>query len=600
MDHIDEILRFLPNAPGVYQYFDEKGTIIYIGKAKSLKNRVNSYFHKEHISAKINMLVRKIADIKTIVVKTETDAFLLENNLIKKHKPRYNILLKDDKTYPWIQITNELLPRLIVTRRPPRDGSLLFGPFTALHAMHTLINMLKTLYPIRSCRTPMTQEGIDQGKYADCLNYQIKKCNAPCIGKQSVEEYRQGMDHIVNILKGNLKTVLADLRNRMMAYAEQMEFEKAQEMKERLEMLITYQSRSTIVSQEINNVDVCTIEEDNDRAYANFLRINSGAVVQSHCLELCRKLDESKEDMLLFAIMEFREMFMSQSPEIFVPFEVPQLVPNARCVVPNRGDGRKLLELSQRNLKQYIIDKYNRQAVIDPNRYAKRIVQQMQRDLELPRPPYHIECFDNSNTQGTNPVSSMVCFRDAKPSRKDYRHYNIKTVEGPDDFASMREVIYRRYKRLLDENQPLPDLILVDGGKGQLSAAVESLQELGIFDKVPILGIAKRLEDLFRPGDPYPLAVNKKSETQRVLQHLRDEAHRFGITHHRKRREKSTIKTELTSIKGVGPVIAEKLLIRFRSVESVRKAPFFELEALLGKAKAEEVYTYFHPREIPL
>ena len=557
--HLEEILRKIPQNPGVYQYFDDSGVIIYVGKAKNLKKRVLQYFQKEHENGKVRILVRKIADIQFIVVDSEVDALLLENNLIKKYQPRYNILLKDDKTYPWLCIKNEPFPRFLMTRVRVKDGSKYFGPYPSHRTLYALMDMIHQLFPIRTCTLNLAPEKIKQEKYKVCLEYHIKRCSGPCIGAQSEESYLQNMFQIENIVKGNISTVIKQLNIAMMDYARNLEFEKAQIIKVKIESLQNYQSKSMVVNPNIENVEVYGISVDEDFGYINHLRIVNGAIVGVHTLEIKKRLDESPAELLTIAIADSVSKNENSANELIVPFKPDFCFPEIKYTVPIRGDKKKLLEMSERNIKFYILDKLKQAALVDPERHSNRIMQKMKQDIGLKEEPRCIECFDNSNIQGTNAVAAMVCFRDGKPSKNDYRHYNIKTVEGPDDFASMREVVYRRYSYLIENELPLPNLIVIDGGKGQLSAALESLTMLKIEDKVEIIGIAKRLEEIYKPHDPIPLYIDKKSESLHVIQHIRDEAHRFGITHHRKKRDKSTLKTELTEIAGIGPIIAEKL-----------------------------------------
>jgi len=594
-DHLKSIIRTLPGNPGVYQYLDKDGKVIYVGKAKNLKKRVSSYFNKDTShSGKLSLLVRKITDIEHIVVETEFDALLLENNLIKKYQPRYNIQLKDDKTFPWICIKNEPFPRVFPTRHVIRDGSKYFGPYASVKLMNTLLDLIKQLYKLRTCKHRLSQKNIEAGKFKVCLEYHIGNCKAPCVGKQSVEDYDQTINDITTIIKGDISKVIRELKDRMQSFAESFEFENAQIVKEKLGLLERFQSKSTIVNPKIRNVDVFSIIEDDKSAYVNYLKVVNGGIVQAHTVELKKKLEESKEDMLGLALTDFRQRFQSDSEEILLPFKMDIEIPDVTITVPKIGDKKHLLELSERNATYYKLEKYKKEELIDPERHSKRILTTMMNDLRMKVPPVHIECFDNSNLHGDYSVAAMVCFKNAKPDKREYRHYNIKTVEGPDDYASMEEIIYRRYKRLLDEEKPLPQLIVVDGGKGQLNAALGSLEKLGLRGKITIIGIAKRLEELYYPGDPLPLYLDKKSETLKIIQRLRDEAHRFGITHHRKKREKGTIKSELTEIDGVGYNTAQKLLWKFKSVKKIREASLEDIQKLIGKAKGSVVYGHFH------
>jgi excinuclease ABC subunit C len=593
--HLQSLLKSLPDKPGVYQYVDSEGTILYVGKAKSLKKRVNSYFTKDiYENGKTRVLVSKIADIKTIVVETELDALLLENNLIKKYLPRYNVALKDDKSYPWICIKKERFPRVFPTRKLIKDGSEYYGPYSSVRVMRTLLDFVKTLYPRRTCNLALEPSAIRQGKFKVCLEYHIKNCMGPCVGYQSEESYLETVQEIRHIIKGNLGELIQFIRKRMMEDAANYQFEKAQELKERLELIEQFKSKSTIVSSTISNVDVFSIHTDEKTAYVNYLKVLEGSIVQGHTIEIKKRLDESPEELLSIAIGEMRQRFESNAPELIAPFR-PDLEDDVLTItVPQRGDKKHLLELSERNVQNYIREKNKQLELVDPERHTKRILEQLQKDLRMPVAPVHIECFDNSNFQGSYPVSAMVCFKNARPSKKDYRHYNVKTVEGPDDFATMNEVVTRRYSRLLEENAELPQLIVIDGGKGQLSAALSALEALGLRGKITLIGIAKRLEEIYFPGDSVPLYIDKKSESLKLIQQLRNEAHRFGITHHRSRRDKGTLKTELHEIQGVGASTAEKLLIEFRSVNAIRKLKREELIAAVGKSKAELIYTHFN------
>ncbi len=551
-EYINSIVKSLPDNPGVYQYFDSEGKIIYVGKAKNLKKRVSSYFNKDqHENGKTEILVRKIADIKFIIVDTELDALLLENNLIKKYLPRYNVLLKDDKTYPWICIKNERFPRVFATRNLIKDGSSYFGPYASGKLMNTVLDLIKQLFKLRNCNLNLTPENISASKFKVCLEYHIGNCKAPCVGNELEEEYNDTIANVREIVKGNITTVSRHLKEMLQQLVERMEFEKAHLVKEKIDLLDKFQSKSTVVSPTINNVDVFSIVSDERNAFVNFLKVMNGSIIQGHTVELKKKLDESNEELLTLAIAELRERFNSDSKEIIVPFALDTEFPGIDFVIPQRGDKKHLLELSERNVEYYRREKIKQESLVDPERHTKRILEQMKKDLRLTEEPRHIECFDNSNFQGAYPVAAMTVFKDAKPCKKEYRHFNIKTVEGPDDFASMEEVIYRRYKRVLDEKLSMPQLIVIDGGKGQLSSALESLDKLGLRGKVAIIGIAKRLEEIYFPGDSIPLYLDKRSESLKIIQQIRDEAHRFGITHHRSKRDKGTLKTELTEIKGI-------------------------------------------------
>lgn len=586
-------LKTLPDLPGVYQYFDKDNKLLYVGKAKNLKKRVSSYFNKVHDNARLNVLVRKIITIKHIVVQTETDALLLENNLIKNLQPRYNILLRDDKTYPWICIKNERFPRVFSTRNLIKDGSEYFGPYTSGRTLHTLLDLIRELYPLRNCNYDLSLQNIQNGKYKVCLEYHIGNCLGPCEDYESEEDYNRKIQNIRHLLKGNFKENIKDFKQLMLKYAADMKFEEAQAVKEKLQVLENYQAKSTIVNPKITNVDVFSIISDETMAYINFLQISHGAVIRSHTLELKKRLNETDEELLTLGIIELRERFHLLTREVIVPFEV-DLGEKISVTVPKLGDKKQLLDLSERNARYYRLDQLKQIKIVDPDRHTNRIMAQMKSDLRLNREPRHIECFDNSNIQGTNPVAACVVFKDGKPSKKDYRHFNIKTVEGPNDFASMEEVVFRRYRRLLDEGEPLPDLIIIDGGKGQLGAALKSLDILGLRGKIAIIGIAKRLEELFYPGDSVPLYLDKKSETLKVIQHLRNEAHRFGITFHRNQRSKNAIDNSLTTIPGIGPKTMEKLLVHFKSVKRLSEAPEEEIIKIVGKSKAQKVSAFFN------
>lgn len=588
-------LKTLPNEPGVYQYFDEDGGILYVGKAKNLKKRVNSYFTKQHDSGKTRVLVKKIARIKHIVVNTETDALLLENNLIKKHRPRYNVLLKDDKSYPWICIKNERFPRVFSTRRFIKDGSEYFGPYTSIKTVYTLLDLIRGLFQLRTCNYDLSQEKIDAGKYKVCLEYHLGNCKGPCEGMETETEYHNNIDSIREILKGNFKTSLSQFKIQMKSLATNMQFEEAQKIKEKIEVLENYQAKSTIVNPKISHVDVFSIISDESYAYVNFLQLSFGSIIRSHTLEIKKKLDETDKALLELAITEIRQRFNSNSKEIYVPFKI-DLGENLKVTVPQLGDKKRILELSIRNAKYYRLEQLKQVKIVDPDRHANRIMAQMKSDLRLSEEPRHIECFDNSNIQGTNPVAACVVFKNGKPSKKDYRHFNIKTVEGPDDFASMEEVVYRRYKRLQDEDQALPQLIIIDGGKGQLSSALKSLDALNLRGKIAIIGIAKRLEELFYPDDPIPLYLDKKSETLKIIQQLRNEAHRFGIEHHRNKRSKSALNTELENIPGIGEKTVVELLRQFKSVKRISEATLTELVPVIGLSRGQKIYNYYYKK----
>ena len=595
---IQQLIRSLPDNPGVYQFFDETGKIIYVGKAKNLKKRVFSYFNKDQYeNAKTQVLVRKIIDIKYLVVDTELDALLLENNLIKKYQPRYNVLLKDDKTYPWICIKNERFPRIFSTRILVKDGSAYFGPYASVKVMHTVLDLIRQLYKLRNCNLNLTDKNIYANKFKVCLEYHIGNCKAPCVGKEAEEEYNSSIFEIKEIIKGNINTVARHLKGILQQHVEKLEFEKAHIIKEKIDLLEKFQSKSTVVSPTITNVDVFSIITDEKSGYVNFLKVVNGAIIQGHTIELKKKLDESQQELLTLAIAELRDRFQSDAKEVIVPFEIDTEFPGVEFIIPQRGDKKHLLELSERNVEYYRRDKIKQESLIDPERHTKRILEQMKKDLRLTEEPRHIECFDNSNFQGAYPVAAMTVFKDAKASKKDYRHFNIKTVEGPDDFASMEEIIYRRYKRVLEENQSLPQLIIIDGGKGQLSAALQSLEKLGLRGKVGIIGIAKKLEEIYFPGDSIPLYLDKRSESLKIIQQIRDEAHRFGITHHRSKRDKGTLKTELTEIQGISHTTANKLLSYFKSVKRIKEVPEAELAEIIGKAKGKVVFEHYNTKQ---
>lgn len=582
----------LPESPGVYQFYDKENKLLYVGKAINLKKRVASYFSKKHDNGRTRLLVKKIANIKHIVVATETDALLLENNLIKKYQPRYNVMLKDDKSYPWICIKKERFPRVFSTRRFIKDGSEYYGPYTSMKTVHTLLDLIKGLYQLRTCNYDLSEEKINAGKYKVCLEYHLGNCLGPCEGKQTLEDYEANIDAIRNIIKGNFKDSLSRFKKQMKEHAARMQYEDAQRVKEKIEVLENYQAKSTIVNPKINNVDVFTIISDETYAYVNFLQVSFGSIIRSHTMEIRKKLEETDKELLELAVVELRQRFDSQSREIYVPFTI-KTEAGVKVTVPKLGDKKKILDLSERNAKYFRMERFKQAKIVDPDRHEKRIMAQMKADLRLSEEPRHIECFDNSNIQGSHPVAACVVFKNGKPSKRDYRKYNIKTVEGPDDFASMEEVVYRRYKRLLEEEQPLPQLIIIDGGKGQLSSALKSLEKLGLRGKIAIVGIAKRLEELFYPDDPIPLYLDKKSETLKVIQQLRNEAHRFGIEFHRNKRSKDALNTELESISGIGEKTIVELLKRFKSTKRIASANFEELAAVVGADRAKKIVTHF-------
>lgn len=581
-EDLKEQIQNLPKKPGVYQYFDQSEKILYVGKATSLKSRVSSYFNSfDKQTAKTKVLVKKIRFLKYIVADSPHDALLLENTLIKRHQPRYNVMLRDDKTYPWICIKKERFPRVFYTRSLIKDGSDYFGPYASVKTMRALLGFINKVYQLRNCKYNLSQENIEAKKFRVCLEYHIGNCKAPCVGKQNEQDYNKSIQHIKRILKGNIHEVIKDLKSMMQLAAEELNFERAQELKEQLLLLENYQMKSTVVSSTIDNIDIFSIISDDKFGYVNFMKIINGAVVQAHTVEVKKQLDETDTEILETVIPEVRDRFNSQSKEICTSHQINWELEGLKVHQPQRGDKKKLIDMSLRNVKYFMKDRHNQQEKTDPDRRKNRILGQLQKDLRLKDLPEHIECFDNSNLQGTNAVAACVVFKDAKPSKKDYRHFNIKTVEGPDDFASMREVVYRRYKRLLDEEQPLPQLIVIDGGKGQLSSAVESLNELGIMHRLTVIGIAKKLEEIFFPGDQYPIYIDKRSESLKLIQYLRNEAHRFGITHHRNKRSKG-IKSGLSDIPGIGEKSVEKLLKKFKSVKRLKEASTEELAQILN------------------
>ncbi len=593
--HIENILKTLPDKPGVYQYYDDQGQLLYIGKAKVLKNRVTSYFSKiKFENAKTFQLVKRIADIKFIVVANESDALLLENSLIKKFKPKYNIALKDDRTYPSIVIKNEKFPRVFATRKILKDGATYLGPFTSVKAMHQVLELAKTLYPIRTCNLPLNQENIEKGKFRVCLEYHIGNCMGPCDAKQSQEDYDQHIFQIKRIIRGYYGDVLRDLKHEMFQRATALEFEAAQKIKEKIEALESFQTKNTIVHPSISHIDVFTMVADEHTSFVNYLQIMNGTISIGYNMELKKRMDESDAEVLAFAVTHIRDKFQSRSIEVLVPFEIEWPWEKIKLTVPLRGDKRKLLELSERNAKQSLLQSHKQIELTDPARHVERILSTLQKDLHLTEIPRHIECFDNSNIQGTNPVSACVVFKEAKASKKDYRIFNVKTVQGPDDFATMREAIFRRYHRVMEENEPMPQLIIIDGGKGQLSAAMESLAQLQLVGKVAVIGIAKKLEEIYFPGDSDPLYLDKRSESLKLIQQLRDEAHRFGLSKHRNRRSKEALQTELTQIPGLGIKSAQKLLIQFGSVDNIKAQSIASLTACVSAPVAKKIHAYFH------
>jgi len=587
-------LEAIPHRPGIYQYWDANGELMYIGKAKDLKNRVSSYFVKNsQLNAKTRVLVRKISRITFTIVDTEIDAWLLENSLIKKHQPRYNVMLKDDKTYPWIVIKNEPFPRVFPTRKYIKDGSKYFGPYASVGMMHAIMDTIRELYPLRTCNLALTPENIRKGKFKVCLEYQIGNCKGPCEGYQTEADYERSLNDIRDILNGKIGTVIRRLKSELDKAVAELHFEYAHLLKNKLDLLDRYQSKSTVVSSSITNVDVFSIASDQGHAFVNYLKVMNGVIIQTQTVELKKRLDESDSELLSLAIPEIRNRFHSTSREIIVPFAIDVETDNLKFTVPKQGEKKNLLDLSLKNALYFKKERLNQYEKLNPELKTERILTQMQKDLRMNVLPRHVECFDNSNFQGKYPVSAIVVFKDGKPSKKDYRHFNVKTVEGPNDFATMEEAVHRRYRRLLDEGQPLPQLIVIDGGKGQLSAALKSLKLLGIDKQVTVIGIAKRLEELYYPGDQYPLYLDKKSETLKVIQHLRDEAHRFGITFHRKQRSLKTFRTELENIPGIGRTTAEKLLKHFKSVKKIQEATPEQLREILNEKQVHAVTSYF-------
>lgn len=593
-DHIKSILKALPEKAGVYQFFEENGSILYVGKAKVLKNRVTSYFNKiKHDSIKTKLMVNKIRDIKYSVVETESDALLLEDSLIKKFKPRYNILLKDDKSYASIVIKNEPFPRVLSTRQILNDGSTYFGPYTSGKSLYSILDLIKELYPLRTCTLNLSKANIQAKKFKVCLEYHLGNCLGPCVGKQREEDYQQGVQHIKRIIKGEYLEAVKTLKKEMIQLAAEQKFEQAQQLKERIQTLENFQAKSTIVNTDIDNVEVFSIASDAQSTYANYMHIMRGSIVHVYTAEVVRQLDETDEEALAFVIRSFRERMNSQAKSALIPFDIHEKIPGLELNVPQRGDKKKLVDLSLKNANHFLLEARKRAAFLDPERNTQRILETMKKDLHLSELPVHIECFDNSNIQGTNPVSACVVFKNAKPSKSDYRIFNIQSVVGPDDFASMREAVYRRYSRLIQEEQPLPQLLIIDGGKGQLSSAMESLELLGLRGKIAVIGIAKRLEEIFFPGDSIPIYLDKRSESLKIIQHLRNEAHRYGLSKHRQRRSKGAIHSELENIAGVGAKTIEKLLQHFSSVSRIKLATQKEIEQVVGEKIAEKIKNYF-------
>ncbi|MCJ8210392.1 excinuclease ABC subunit UvrC [Mucilaginibacter sp. RS28] len=596
-----EELKKIPHKPGVYQYYDADNELIYIGKAKDLRNRVGSYFVKDYnVNAKTRVLVSKIRKITFTIVDSEVDAWLLENSMIKKHQPRYNVMLKDDKTYPWIIIKNENFPRIFWTRRIIKDGSKYLGPYGSISMMHTILDLIRETYPLRTCNLALTRQNIDAGKFKVCLEYQLGNCKGPCQNYQTEEDYNHNLEEIMDILNGKTGQVIRNLKTEMEQAAMNLDFELAHKLKRKFDLLNKYQSKSTVVNSSITDVDVFTIASEEKYAFVNYLKVMNGTIIQTQTIELKKRLDESDEELLTLAITEFRERYNSQSKEIIVPFDIELEDAAIKFTVPKLGEKKKLLDLSAKNVSFFKREKIEQYEKLNPDVKTERLLTQMMKDLRMNQLPKHIECFDNSNFQGKYPVSAIVVFRDAKPSKKDYRFFNVKTVEGPNDFATMEEAVHRRYRRMLDEGQELPQLIIIDGGKGQLSSALKSLKLLGIEKQVTVIGIAKRLEELYYPGDQYPLYLDKKSETLKIIQQLRDEAHRFGITAHRKKRDKSTLATELELIPGVGKTSAEKLLKYFKSVKKIREASAIELQEVVNLKQAQAIFDYFQQKNTPV
>lgn len=587
-------LKTLPSEPGVYRYYDKNEQLLYVGKAKNLKKRVLSYFNKNLSGYRIKIMVSKIQRLETTIVNSEYDALLLENNLIKEHQPFYNVMLKDDKTYPWICIKNEDFPRIFLTRNVIKDGSEYYGPYAKVRPAKILLDTIKHIYKLRTCNLNLSPSKIADGKYKVCLEYHIKNCEGPCEDLESKEDYDEKIDAIRGIIKGDFRKAKDYLVNQMMKLASGLKFEEAQIIKERLDILEDYQAKNTVVNPNIDDVDVFGMTSDETAAYVNFFKIRNGNIIQSFTTEIKKILEETDEDIMEEALIEIRQKFSSDSKEVLLPFHLSVEIPNVKLIVPKVGDKKRIVELSEKNAKEYRLEKLKQVQIVDPERHTNRIMAEMQKLLRMPVEPRHIEGFDNSNIQGTNPVSACVVFKDGKPSKADYRIFHPKTVEGPNDFATMEEVIYRRYKRMLDEGENLPQLILIDGGKGQLSSAVKSLRLLGLYGKITIVGIAKRLEEIFFPEDPIPLYLDKKSETLKILQRVRDEAHRFGVKHHRTRRKNSTIKSELEEIPGVGEKTIELLLSKLKSVKRIKEANLETLEEILGKSKAKVIWEFFN------
>ena len=595
-EEIKNSLAVVPSSPGCYMFMDKKGQVIYVGKAKDLKRRVSSYFNKNHDSIKTRVLVKNIHSLKYVVVNSEEDTFLLENNLIKELQPRYNVLLKDDKSYPYIVVKNEYFPRVYKTRKNVKDGSKYFGPYTSVQAVDALINLFRKVYKIRTCRLNLTPENIAAGKFNTCLQFHIKMCDAPCVGKVLIEEYNKNIEEIIEILRGNISLIEKKIFDRMQFLSDNLRFEDANDLKEKLILIRSFKEKSQVVNNINYNLDVFSFEQEENSAFVNYLHVVKGGITQAYTFEYKKRLDETPEELLGMAIVEMRQRFNSESREIIVPFEPELIMSNVEITIPQRGDKKKLLELSQKNVKQFKFDRIKKADMLNPEQRVSRILKKVQKDLHLKEFPLHIECFDNSNIQGTNPVSACVVFKRAKPSKKDYRHFNIKSVQGPNDYASMAEVLERRYSRALKEGSEIPQLIVIDGGKGQLSTAVNSLQKIGLYGKIAVIGIAERLEEIYFPEDPVPLYIDKNSETLKLIQQLRDEAHRFGLKFHRQKRSKAQVKSELDDIPGIGPATKKKLITHFKSIKRLKESPREEIEQVIGKSKTEALINWFEKK----
>ena len=595
-EEIKNSLAVVPSSPGCYMFMDKKGQVIYVGKAKDLKRRVSSYFNKNHDSIKTRVLVKNIHSLKYVVVNSEEDTFLLENNLIKELQPRYNVLLKDDKSYPYIVVKNEYFPRVYKTRKNVKDGSKYFGPYTSVQAVDALINLFRKVYKIRTCRLNLTPENIAAGKFNTCLQFHIKMCDAPCVGKVLIEEYNKNIEEIIEILRGNISLIEKKIFDRMQFLSDNLRFEDANDLKEKLILIRSFKEKSQVVNNINYNLDVFSFEQEENSAFVNYLHVVKGGITQAYTFEYKKRLDETPEELLGMAIVEMRQRFNSESREIIVPFKPELIMSNVEITIPQRGDKKQLLELSQKNVKQFKFDRIKKADMLNPEQRVSRILKKVQKDLHLKEFPLHIECFDNSNIQGTNPVSACVVFKRAKPSKKDYRHFNIKSVQGPNDYASMAEVLERRYSRALKEGSEIPQLIVIDGGKGQLSTAVNSLQKIGLYGKIAVIGIAERLEEIYFPEDPVPLYIDKNSETLKLIQQLRDEAHRFGLKFHRQKRSKAQVKSELDDIPGIGPATKKKLITHFKSIKRLKESPREEIEQVIGKSKTEALINWFEKK----